>query len=83
MFWFYAGIEGGVWPGTVGLAASLVVVVFTNRLQGLRLDINGRCFVASLLLATVLIAAWAVAFDGNMPGAWEVWLRNLPPVDPA
>jgi hypothetical protein len=57
------------------------VVVFANRLQGLRLDINGRCFVASLLLATVLIAAWAVAFDGNMPGAWEVWLRNLPPVD--
>ena len=81
VFWFYAGIEGGVWPGTVGLAASLVVVVFANRLQGLRLDINGRCFVASLLLATVLIAAWAVAFDGNMPGAWEVWLRNLPPVD--
>jgi hypothetical protein len=83
VFWFYAGIEGGVWPATVGLAASLVWVVFANRLRGMRLDINGRCFVASLLLATLMIATWAVVFDGNMPGVWEVWLRSLPPMDPA
>jgi hypothetical protein len=60
-----------------------VVVILANRLWDLRRDINGRCFVASLLLATMLIADWAVAFNGSMPAVWEVWLRNLPPVDPA
>ena len=78
VWWFYAGIEGGTWQGTVGLTASLIVVAIFNRLWGMRLDINGRCFVASLLLASVLIGAWAVAFNGSMPGVWEVWLRNFP-----
>ena len=83
VWWFYAGIEAGTWQGTVGLTAALMVVVFSNRVLGMRLDINGRCFVASLLLATVLIGAWAVACNGSMPGVWEVWLRNFPPVNPA
>jgi len=83
LWWFYAGIEAGVWQGIVVLTASLMLVVFSNRWWNMRLDINGRCFVASLLVATVLIATWAVAFDGSMPGVWEVWMRSYPPANPA
>jgi hypothetical protein len=83
VFWFYAGIEAGVWQGIVVLTVSLMLVVFSNRWWNMRLDINGRCFVASLLVATVLIATWAVAFDGSMPGVWEVWMRSYPPANPA
>ena len=78
VFWFYGGVEAGVWQGTILLALSFLFLMAFNFLSHAKLDLNGSCLVASFLLAAIFMVAWGAYFN-DMPGVWEVWLRNVNP----
>ncbi len=77
IFWFYGGVEAGVWQGTILLAFSFLLIMAFSFFSSSKLDLNGYCLVASFLLAAIFMAAWGAYFN-DMPGVWEVWLRHFP-----
>ena len=78
LFWFYGGVEAGVWQGTILLAFSFLLFMVFNFFFRAKFDLNGSCLVASFLLTAIFMAAWGAYFN-DMPGVWEVWLRNVNP----